>query len=419
MVSIGLQCGKTEADETPMPVFEFLLTLATFGVALPAGVLLVEVISSLGRSSRRHDVSASRRPPVTVVVPAHDEEAGIRNTLDSVNLQRRPDDRLLVVADNCSDRTAEIARKAGAEVVERHDPANRSKGYALRFAFDSLRESRPEIVVVVDADCRVEAGALDLLATAAAESGRPCQGSYLIEAPEGGDPFSSISQLAVLLKNHVRPLGLLRLGLPCQLGGSGMAFPWAIIERIQPDATSVVEDMQMGVDLARVGLAPRFVPDARITGVLPTSHSAAIEQRRRWEHGHLYTLIVEGPRLLVRGLMGGGRDCVALALDLMVPPLSFLAGATVLALVGAGLGALFGIGLLPLAVATFALASTTLAVLIGWWRFGRELVPGRALATIPLYAIKKLPLYLSFPARRERSWVRTARDKPESKNDIS
>ena len=106
--------------------------------------------------------------------------------------------------------------------VNRHDPDRRGKGYALACGLRYLQKrgqspiSDPEVLVVIDADCRVSVGTIERLARAAAATGRPVQALYEMHArPAGG-----LREFAWLVKNHVRPLGYMRLGLPCQLMGA-------------------------------------------------------------------------------------------------------------------------------------------------------------------------------------------------------
>src|SRR5690606_21575389 len=131
----------------------------------------------------------------------------------------------------------------------------RGKGYAIEFGLNELAQDPPEVVVIVDADCRVEPGSIGLLAARARETGRPIQAEYLILPPHLA-PRTAINALAFLIKNRVRPLGLHRLGLPCQVTGSGMAFPWDVIRRAPAMGSYLVEDMLMGIELARLGSAP-------------------------------------------------------------------------------------------------------------------------------------------------------------------
>jgi glycosyltransferase involved in cell wall biosynthesis len=118
---------------------------------------------------------ASVRPRVAVLVPAHDEHAGIGALVEHIRLHLRPSDRLLVVADNCQDETATIAADHGAEVLVRDDPKRRGKGFALAAGLRHLAQVPPEVVVFVDADCRFDLEGVDLIARACAACDAPVQ----------------------------------------------------------------------------------------------------------------------------------------------------------------------------------------------------------------------------------------------------
>ena len=232
-----------------------LLVLA-IALAIPALVLFVEIVAALfARPHGEQEGTAPARPRFAVLMPAHDEAAGIAASIATILPQLHSGDRLLVVADNCSDATAAAARGAGAEVVERHDLSHRGKGYALDFGVRALEGDCPPVVIVVDADCSVDAQALHRLATRCAEVGRPVQALYLMHAPPGAGLRLRIAAFAWIVKNRARPLGLLRLRLPCQLMGTGMAFPWGLLRDAPLASGHLVEDMQLGIDLAMAGAA--------------------------------------------------------------------------------------------------------------------------------------------------------------------
>jgi len=165
----------------------------------------------------------------TVLIPAHNEGAGILPTIRDVQAQLGPNDRILVVADNCTDDTAAIVQAVGAEVTVRADPARRGKGYALEFGVRHLRLNPPDVVVIMDADCRLGGNALRHLSDSAMASGRPVQSLYLMLAPENAPPGSGPNLFAWRVKNWIRPLGMELLGLPTQLVGTGMAFPLGLL----------------------------------------------------------------------------------------------------------------------------------------------------------------------------------------------
>ena len=303
-----------------------------------------------------------------------------------------------------------MARAAGAEVIERQDSVRRGKGYALDHGVRWLEQAPPAAVVILDADCIAAPEALQRLAATSLATGRPVQGLYLMHAPPGARLEMRIAAFAWIVKNKLRPLGAAVLGGPCQLMGTGMAFPWPML-RDAPLATGhLVEDMQLGLDLARAGTPPLFCPAASVSSVFPLDRAAARTQRTRWEHGHLSMLVGVGPRLLALGLARGRPGLMAMALDLMVPPLAalvLLLGG--LALVDAAWWLWAG-DPAPFIVAFVALLLVDAAVLVAWWREGRRLIGLRELFGLPLYIAAKVPMYLRLLGKRQVEWVRTKRD---------
>lgn len=382
-----------------------LLVLA----ALPTAVFCLQVLLALAMPARSRPAPAVR-PRLAVLMPAHNEEAVIAASIASILPQLAAGDRLLVVADNCADATAALARTAGAEVVERSDAQRRGKGYALDFGLRHLAQDPPGMVLIADADCLLEAGAADLLARHCAASGRPVQALYLMESAPDAGPSRRLAEFAWRVKNWVRPLGYARLGLPCQLTGTGMAFPWALVGDTALANGNIVEDMKLGIDLALAGRPPLFCPEARVRSRFPADRAAAGSQRTRWEHGHLSMILQAFPAMAARALGRGDGRLLALALDLAVPPLALLGlGLTGLVLAGLVL-ALAGGAVLPLALALVLLACAGAAVLAAWCGWGRDVLPFAALLAIPGYMAAKLPLYLRFLVRRQRNWVKTGRD---------
>jgi cellulose synthase/poly-beta-1,6-N-acetylglucosamine synthase-like glycosyltransferase len=391
-------------------VATFVLGAAALLLLVPCLVLLVECCLAILPLRARGQGARPTRPSVAVLVPAHDEEVVIGGTVRSLLGELAAADRLLVVADNCSDSTASVARAAGATVIERSEPRLRGKGHALDFGVSYLSGEPPEVLVVVDADCRLGPGSLDRLARLAAVAGRPVQARNVVALPPGGDLFDAVSAFAFLVKNVVRPSGLARLGLPCPLMGTGMAFPWSVIQMVSLGSSALAEDLKLGLDLTLAGRPPLLCLDAGVSSPLPVRRHARETQRRRWEHGHLSTLASMGPALLWRAARRLDASLIAVALDLCVPPLSLLAlgGSILLAL--AGVAAILGASWAPALLAAAAMAFVGLSTIISWLGFGtREFRPTTLLA-IPFYALGKVPLYIGFVSRRQKRWVRTERD---------
>jgi cellulose synthase/poly-beta-1,6-N-acetylglucosamine synthase-like glycosyltransferase len=392
-------------------ILQTLLTVAALLLLLPAVVLFVEAAAATPRKRGSTAARSEARPLIAIIMPAHDESSIIANTLRALLPQLQPVDRLIVVADNCSDDTALIASKEGAEVLVRTDPVRRGKGYALDFAVRHLEsQTPPEVVLIIDADCQVAPGSIELLAASACSAQRPTQALYLMYAPPGAGLMTRIGQFAWTVKNQVRATGLHRLGLPCQLMGTGMAFPWKVICNAALATGHIVEDVKLGIELSEAGTAPLFCPEALVTSFFPLSSQGLRSQRTRWEHGHLGLVFKEAPRLFLKALTRGDPRLLALAFDLCVPPLALLL------LAGVGLWAVSVLlyvmsgALQPLALATAALGLLACAILLAWARYGRDLVSLGTLAFAGIYALWKIPLYARFLLMRQLEWVRSKRD---------
>lgn len=386
----------------------FKIALISLGLvlALPVGVLFLQVLASLA-PRRRVGLPFGARPRIAVVIPAHNEQSTIGKTLAAVASQLAGDDRLVVVADNCTDQTAELARRHGAEVTVRTDSIRRGKGYALDHGLTFLdRTGAPEVVIFLDADCDLNEGCIQHLALASIRSGRPAQAVYLMTPPQSQQKTASIVCFAWKVKDLVRPLGWHRLGLPCQLAGSGMAFPWAVARACNLATGALAEDFQQGLDLALQGKFPLFCPQAVVTSDVAPGGQPSASQRARWEHGTLATAAEYFPRLLGRFLRTPSLSLLAMTLDVCVPPLALLAlllGASfTLALVFSFLtGVLAPVWLQALLCGVFFAT-----ICLAWWGHGRDIIPLRWLVFAPLYALLKIPLYGRFFLDRQRVWVR-------------
>jgi cellulose synthase/poly-beta-1,6-N-acetylglucosamine synthase-like glycosyltransferase len=391
-------------------IVEIILFAIALSILIPIGMLFIECFAALF-PPRQHPEAALASPPhITVLIPAHNEAHGISTTLKTIVPQLTDQDRLVVIADNCTDETAAIARQLGATVIERQDTERQGKGYALDYGIKHLATDPPDIVVLVDADCIVHQGAIAKLAQRANRSKRPTQAIYLLEQPPNPTPKDTISALAFRVKNLVRPCGLNQLGFPCLLTGTGMAFPWSVIRQAPLASNNIVEDMQLGIDLAIAGHPPLFCLDARVTGCLPQQQEATKTQRTRWEHGHLQTLLNQVPQLLTQSVIQRRVDLCAIALDLVVPPLSLLVMIWVAAMGGTLLAPIVGISWIPAIFVGLEGLLILLSIIGAWTKFCRDDIPVQTLLTVPFYILWKIPLYFSFLVKPENKWIRTERD---------
>jgi cellulose synthase/poly-beta-1,6-N-acetylglucosamine synthase-like glycosyltransferase len=395
-----------------MSLAELALGAIALAVLVPAVVLFWQVISAAGRSTSpvaaRRDVT---RPRLAVLIPAHDEAVVITSTLQRIVAQLAPNDRVLVVADNCTDETARLAAcVTGVEVIERHNHDRRGKSHALEFGIQHLSDDAPQVVIVVDADCVVADETIDRLACECQYTGRPVQALYLMRAQKAEGLAGTVAEFAWIVKNWVRPLGMRNWGLPVQLMGSGTAFPWSILAQVKVGNLEMAEDYQLGIDLALAGHPPAFLPEAMVSSEFPVARAAELSQRTRWEHGHLQLILRTAPRLIARAASARDWGLLCLTLDLLVPPLALLGLILCAVLCVALVSTLLGGAILPLLVSGTAVFLYGAAIAVSWQGWGSERLASLSLSEVARYVLAKLPIYLHFVGRRQRVWIKTARD---------
>lgn len=397
-----------------------LLILAGAPLAAATAYLLVLAMASLRPLP---PPAAGRVVRLVALVPAHDEEELVGRCVRSLVAQRYPAAcrRVVVIADNCADRTAAVARAAGAEVVERRDEHARGKGHALRWAMDRLLAAPdpPDGVVVVDADSVADP---DLLARLAAAGADVAQAEYLILTDEDSTRSRLVSA-AFLLFHRVRLGGRAALGLPVNLVGNGMLLSRRVLETLPWDAFTGVEDLEYSLNLRLAGFRPRFVGSARVLGPVPHGYRGMRGQRMRWEGGRWHVVRSRLPGLVAHALR---RDPAVLdaAIDLAVPPLGLLAMglaaglAVTAAAIALGLAAAWS--LVPWLAGAAGLAGF---VGIGLWSAGAPASTWLALLESPRFLLWKALTYVriaaGFDARRwERAERSTSAPAPAGRVDI-
>ncbi|MEL6930652.1 MAG: glycosyltransferase family 2 protein [Cyanobacteria bacterium J06600_6] len=383
-------------------------------VLIPCLVFFSECLSAFLSSVSNSKVVDTPRPKTTILIPAHNEAEQIKEVIEGLQTQLTEQDRVVVIADNCHDNTAELARSTGVEVLEREHKTNRGKGYALDYAMQQIKNEPPEVLVILDGDCMVEPNTIANITRKAIATGRPVQATYLMEQPEDPSLKDNISMFSIKVKNLVRLLGLNRLGWHSLLTGSGMAFPWSLISQVSLAGSKTTDDMQLTVDLALAGSTPVFCEQALVMGRLMKDKDAQ-SQRSRWEHGHLEMILIEVPRLLKAFIKTGNFAALGLALDILIPPLSLLVMAWFAAAISIWAIALFTpVSLLPAVIITIAGSFLFLGVLLAWIKFGRADLPLKSLLGIPFYILGKIPIYLKFLVKPQSRWLKTERDLPNN-----
>jgi hypothetical protein len=405
-----------------MRLLERTCLLTESALALAAGYLLTLLLAARAAepgAGEQPSSESSSRLRLVVLVPAHDEEEGVGQTLRSLDCCDYPPTawRKVVIADNCTDLTAERASEAGAEVWTRTDTTARGKGQALTWALERLWSEGPDFdaVVIVDADCIVSPNLLSSI------EARICAGAGAVQVDDvvgnlDASPASALRYAAFVLMVRTRFSGKQQLGFSCGLVGTGMAFSKELLGREPWTATSLGEDGEYHMRLVRAGERVEFAADAWVRSAMPTSLSRSYAQQARWEKGKLHLVRHWTPRLVVAGL--ARRDIVRLhaGLEHLVPPQSLIAAGGL----GSTLaGLLFGSRRLVV-VSAVALAAQCTFVLGGLRLARAPLRVYGALLLSPALIASKVALYVRLlSGRGPTAWVRTQREGATLANRMS
>ena len=240
---------------------------------------------------------------MAVVIPAHNEAQCISHTLQSCLALDYPIDRfqVVVIADNCQDETANIARSEGVRVIERFDINQKGKGYALAYAFSILLQEAFDAFLVVDADCTIDPQALTVLAPFLAH------GFKTVQLNNGvANPDASPMTYALAVGNHMENAFFYspksRLGWAVLLRGTGMVLTKDALSAVPWAAFSVTEDIEYGVNLLAKGFKIAFVEEARVASPFPVDQQQLEVQRKRWASGNLSFGRKEAFKLIMKGV---------------------------------------------------------------------------------------------------------------------
>ena len=391
-----------------MPFIDLILLLIAIPATLSCAYLALLTMLSAQPPSPARSLRSLR---FDVLVPAHNESAGIVRTIDNLKTLDWPQDRyrLIVIADNCDDDTAERARSAGAVVIERTDSSLRGKGHALAYAFArSIEQSWADAVVVVDADSVASANLLEACAARIEAGAAAVQVHYGTLNPDASwrTRLLSIALAAIhILRSRARE----RLKLSCGIRGNGWCVTRSTLASVPYAAYSLTEDVEFGIDLGLTGRRVHYADEAQVLGEMVASEKASRSQRQRWESGRLQLLRARGLPLLWQGLRRLSPMCIDLALDLLVLPLSLIVvNAVLLSVLGGAATWIFASSISWPILGLACLAGVALYVLRGWQLSGTGLRGLMDLGRAPWFVLWKLILMAR--NRTTQHWVRTERE---------
>jgi cellulose synthase/poly-beta-1,6-N-acetylglucosamine synthase-like glycosyltransferase len=365
-------------------------------------------------------LSARPRPPprstrtlrFDVIIPAHNEAEGIAAAVSSVLAVDWPADcfRVVVVADNCADATAEVAARAGAQVLVRENAELRGKGHALAYAFQHSRDRGwAKAVAIIDADSRVSANLLEAMAARFERGEKAVQIHYGVSNTHASWR-TRLMAIAMGAFHGVRSRGRERLHLSSGIRGNGWALTHELLEQVPYASFSLTEDLEFGVELGMRGIRVAYADEAHCNGEMVSGEKDARSQRRRWEQGRLALVRNRTLPLLKQAATARSLVCLDLALDLLVLPLSYVAlnaaaltaAGWLLASAGPRTGPWFWTGL--------ACCGALAIYILRGWQLSNTGVRGLLdLLRAPFFLLWKLAVMLR--GRRTDEWVRTNRER--------
>lgn len=290
----------------------FLFVLFVYDLAISfAGFLPLQPSAATGLSGVRF----------AVLIPAHNEERVVANAVASVQAQDYPPERvrIFVIADNATDGTAEVARAAGATVIERHTKTERTKGYALQFAIGQvLAMNRFDAICVFDADNLAAPNFLRAMETRLSRGDQVIQAYLDTKNPMDTWVTRSIA-LAYRVTNRFWQRPRERLGLSAALGGTGICIATSVFARHPWDPGCLTEDLEFSMNVVLSGGRVAFAPETRTYDEKPLSLKIVLSQRSRWMQGHNDAARRLVGRLLVQAFRQRSWRALDAALYLLQP----------------------------------------------------------------------------------------------------
>ena len=350
---------------------------------------------------KQRPLPEGQRHRYAVLIAARNEAAVIGSLIDSLKRQNYPADliNIYVIADNCTDHTAEVAESHGATVFERFDRVQVGKGYALHFLLDRIKENY-DAYLVFDADNVVDPNYVREINKTFSD-GYDIVTSYRNSKNYGDNWISAGYGLWFLREAQYlnRPRAV--LGISCGVAGTGFLFSRRILEQCGGwNFFLLAEDIEFTAYNIVSGEKIGYCPTAVFYDEQPTGFRQSVRQRTRWVQGYLQVLRRYGSKL-IKGCFRGSFSCFDMLINIL--PAAILAWASVLTHIAAAIFGIvngadvltvvfsFGQGILNLCLTVFILGLITT---ISEWKqihctAGQKLL---YVVTFPLFMLTYLPI---------------------------
>jgi cellulose synthase/poly-beta-1,6-N-acetylglucosamine synthase-like glycosyltransferase len=293
-----------------------LILVLVAPLAIAVGYLYLLAVAAVRERKYRPEVV--KQFDLLVLVPAHNEELVLGKTLQSLK-QVTPIGKfdVVVIADNCNDRTVEIARSFGVKTIERSDSSARGKGHALQWGMSQLDLRTYDAVAIVDADTLVESNMVNAMASSLASGYGAVQLSYVFMATQMTH-LSHLQHVASMSENMLFYRGRSALNLPILLRGSGMAIATDVLEAHPWNSFSITEDVDYAVDLLTHGTLIDFNYNSTVFSAATSTYRQSVTQKTRWASGTIQLVANKMIGLVWFGLRKGKPRLIELGISLLL-----------------------------------------------------------------------------------------------------
>lgn len=284
----------------------FFYVCIAFELIMGASVLYLFIVSLIGWNMRETDENPHEpKKSFAMIVAAHNEETVVANVIESLKLQDYPKEMfdIFVIADNCTDKTAQISTNAGAFVHERCNKVEVGKGFALGWMFDRIfkMDKKYDAVCVFDADNVVEGNYLQKM------NDMLCNGHKAIQAYlDCKNPYDSwvtlTNSIMYWVTNRLFNQSRHNLSMWCTIGGTGFCLDMDVLRKIPWDATCLTEDLEYTVKLVLEDIRVSWCGETAIYDEKPVTFKASWNQRKRWMQGHIDVFARYFIKLLKKGI---------------------------------------------------------------------------------------------------------------------
>ncbi len=311
-----------------------LATQVFNGIMLPVQVIIIFftfyyfMLSMFGLYRKKETKVTVPEKTFAIVVAAHNEENVIEPLVDNllqIDYPRELYD-VFVVADNCTDKTALIARNAGASVHQRFNSVKKGKGFALEWMFHRMfrMERQYDAVVIFDADNLVKDNFLFEM------NSKLCQGEKIVQCYlDSKNPFdtwvTNTFSIAFWLSNRMLQLARYNIGLSNMLGGTGMCISTSVLKQFGWGATSLTEDLEFSMKALSHGIKTSWAHDAVVYDEKPLTFAQSWRQRKRWAQGQVDVASRYFLPLILRGIKERKWTYIDSAIHLFQPALVMIA----------------------------------------------------------------------------------------------